>query len=123
MIKDLTIEQLNEIPPGFNNNIIWNLGHLLTTQQSLCYLKAGLNMTIDGQYFLNYKPETKPNEFIDSAELEKIKTLFISVIGRLKSDYDKNAFSGYTPWTNRYGIEITNIDDAITFVLFHEGIH
>ena len=32
-------------------------------------------------------------------------------------------FIGYTQWTNRTGIEITNIDDAIANVLFHEGIH
>ena len=25
VIGDLTIEQLNEIPAGFNNNVIWNL--------------------------------------------------------------------------------------------------
>jgi hypothetical protein len=25
-IKDLTTEQLNKIPQGYNNNIIWNLG-------------------------------------------------------------------------------------------------
>ena len=123
VIEDLTIEQLNEIPSGFNNNIIWNLGHLLATQQSLCYLKANLKMTIDEQYFLNYKPETKPNGFVESTEVEKIKALFISVVGNLDSDYIKNVFTGYTSWTNRYGIEITNIDDAIAFVLFHEGIH
>jgi len=123
VIADLTTEQLNEIPPGFNNNIIWNLGHLLATQQSLCYLKAGLKMTINEQYFLNYKPETKPNGFVESTEVEKIKALFISAIGHLESDYNKNVFTSYIPWTNRYGIEITNIDDAIAFVLFHEGIH
>jgi len=33
LIKDLTTEQLNEIPKGFNNNIIWNLGHLIASQQ------------------------------------------------------------------------------------------
>jgi len=123
VIADLTIEQLNEIPPGFNNNIIWNLGHLLATQQSLCYLKAGLKMTIDDHYFLNYKPETKPNGFVESNEVENIKALFISVVGHLESDYNKNVFASYPPWTNRYGIEITNIDDALAFVLFHEGIH
>ena len=123
VIEDLTIEQLNKIPQGFNNNIIWNLGHLLVTQQSLCYLKAGLKTTIDDHYFLNYKPETRPNGFVESAEVEKIKELFISAVGQLDSDYNKNAFTNYIPWTNRYGIEITNIDDAISYVLFHEGIH
>ena len=36
-IKDLTVEQLNEVPAGFNNNIIWNVAHMLATQQGICY--------------------------------------------------------------------------------------
>ena len=123
VIGDLTIEQLNEIPAGFNNNVIWNLGHLLASQQGLCYVRAGLKMTIDEQYFLIYKPETKPNGFVESTEVDKIKELFSSAIEQFELDYNKNIFTSYKPWTNRYGIDITNIDDAITFILFHEGIH
>ena len=123
VIGDLTIEQLNEIPAGFNNNVIWNLGHLLASQQGLCYVRAGLKMTIDEQYFLTYKPETKPNGFVESTEVDKMKELFSSAIEQFELDYNKNIFTSYTPWTNRYGIEITNIDDAISFVLFHEGLH
>jgi len=40
-IKDLSVEQLNEIPGRLNNNIIWNLGHTLVTQQHLCYIRSG----------------------------------------------------------------------------------
>ena len=123
VIEDLTIEELNEIPAGFNNNVIWNLGHLLASQQGLCYVRAGSKITIDEQYFLTYKAETKPNGFVESTEVDKIKELFISAIDQFELDYNKNIFTNYTPWTNRYGIEITNIDEAIVYVLFHEGLH
>lgn len=36
-----TIEQLNKVPDGFNSNIIWNVAHLIASQQNLCYMKAG----------------------------------------------------------------------------------
>ena len=123
VLGELTAEQLNETPKGFNNNIVWNLGHLLASQQGLCYVRAGLKMTIDEQLFLTYKPESKPNGFVDNLEIDRLKELFISAIEQFEIDYNKNMFIGYTQWTTRTGIEITNIDDAIAYVLFHEGIH
>jgi hypothetical protein len=32
-------------------------------------------------------------------------------------------FKNYSIWTNVYGVELTNIDDAMAFVLLHEGFH
>ncbi|MFH6943511.1 DinB family protein [Flavobacterium aquidurense] len=123
LIKDLSIEQLNEVPEGFNNNIIWNLGHLMTAQQGLCYLQAGLNAVVDEKYFIDYKPESKPESFIDSTDVKKIKEVFISVLDKLETDYDQNIFKNYSPFTTPYGIELTKIDDVLTFILYHEGLH
>jgi uncharacterized damage-inducible protein DinB len=35
-ISHLSVEQLNKVPTGFNNNIIWNLGHMIAAQQGIC---------------------------------------------------------------------------------------
>ena len=37
-----TLEQLNRIPEGFSNNLIWNIGHIIVSQQSLVYRLSGL---------------------------------------------------------------------------------
>lgn len=42
LIANLSMEQLNEVPAGFTNNIVWNLGHMLASQQGVCYLRGGL---------------------------------------------------------------------------------
>ncbi|MEP7111057.1 MAG: DinB family protein [Ferruginibacter sp.] len=121
--SDLTIDQVNEIPPGYNNNIAWNLGHLVASQQVLCYLCAGLPLSIDEKFYERYKSGTKPGAMVDHNELELIKQLALSAIGQFESDYQNALFANYTPWTNRYGIEISTIDDAIAYVIFHEGLH
>jgi len=123
LINDLSIEELNEIPAGFNNNIIWNLGHMLASQQGVCYKRAGLNLVIEEKYFLDYKPETKPGHFIDAEQANEIKNLFLPAIDKLEEDYNNNVFANYPPWTNRYGVEHKNIEDTINFLLFHEGLH
>ena len=123
LVRDLSIEELNEIPHGFNNNIIWNLGHMLASQQGVCYVRSGLKVAIDEKYFLAYKPGTKPDEFIDRVQVDAIKNLFLPAIDQLERDYYDNVFSNYPPWTNRYGVEHKNIEDTIDFLLFHEGLH
>jgi hypothetical protein len=60
LIKDLDSEKLNQIPTGFNNNIIWNLGHVFASQQRVCYQRSGLQQVIDAKSFTDYRPQTKP---------------------------------------------------------------
>lgn len=122
-IKELTTEQLNEIPADFNNNIIWNLAHLVSAQQGLCYLRSGLEITTDDRYFSPFRPGTKPEKVVESGEIEIIKQLLISTTERLEADYRAQVFSAYSPITTRYGVELTSIEEAIRFVLFHEGFH
>lgn len=122
-IKDLTTEQLNRIPEGFNNNIIWNLGHLVAAQQGICYKRAGVKPLITDEFWENYRSGSKPQGPVSEAEIENIKTLFLITLDELEMDYDKNLFTNYTTWTARYGTEMTNIDDAIAFIPFHEGLH
>jgi hypothetical protein len=123
LIESLSIEQLNEIPPGFNNNIIWNAGHIIATQQGVCYKRAGLDLRIEESFFLAYKPESKPEKFIGKDEVENICGLLISTMEQLETDYNNNLFTNYTPWTTRYGVELSNIDQVINFLPFHEGLH
>lgn len=49
LCKDLTIEQLNKIPEGFNNNIVWNFGHIIVTQQMLCYGYSDLPLNVSNE--------------------------------------------------------------------------
>jgi len=125
-ISSLTNEQLNTIPGGYNNNIIWNLGHLVSATQAICYKRARLPVTIDDKYFSPFLPTTKPGNFINSEEINIIKELLISTINTLNTDLENNLFSNYTKSERIeqvYGIDVSNIDDAIEFLLYHEGFH
>ncbi len=125
-ISGLTSEQLNLVPEGYNNNIIWNLAHLLSATQAICYRRAGLPVTIDDKYFTPFLTNTKPGDFINNQEIEVIKKLFISSIDTLQTDFENKIFGNYTKSENIervYGIDVSNIDDAIEFLLYHEGFH
>ncbi|MEQ6118638.1 DinB family protein [Reichenbachiella sp. MALMAid0571] len=123
-IKDLSPKQLNKIPEGFNNNVIWNLSHIISAQQSVCYVRANLPYVVEDKYFSSYQPSTKPEDFIDSSEIENIKELFITSIETFEKDHKEDLFANYTPWLAKpYGIKVSNIEDATDFLMFHEGLH
>ncbi|MBK0380509.1 DinB family protein [Mucilaginibacter segetis] len=123
LIEGLTTEQLNKVPEGFNNNIVWNLAHMISAQQGICYLRAGTEIAVDDKYFSPYRPGTKPEGFVDSTEIENIKTLLLSSADKMETDYNNGIFANYTPWIARYGVNINNAEDAINFLPFHDGLH
>ncbi|HZH67238.1 MAG TPA: DinB family protein [Flavisolibacter sp.] len=123
ILSELTTEQLNQIPPGFNNNIVWNLGHLVAAQQGVCYVRGGLPMVVNEKYFLAYKPESRPSGFVEEAEIEILKRQLLSTIDKLEEDLAARVFATNPPWTNRYGVEHATIEDSIRFLLFHDGLH
>jgi hypothetical protein len=120
---ELSTGQLNEVPPGFNNNIIWNMGHIIAAQQGICYKRSGLDIKIDESFFLKYKPDTKPEGFVDHNGIEYIKALMFSTLGDLETDYSNKLFTNYPTFTTRYGVELSSIEGAIDFLTFHDGFH
>lgn len=123
MVQDLSVEQLNKIPAGFNNNIIWNLAHMVATQQNICYKRSGLDIIIDERFFTPFLPGTKPDGFITAGDVAIIKDLFFSTLDELENDLQNGKFANYTPWTTRYGNTINSGEEAVAFLPFHEGIH
>jgi hypothetical protein len=123
IVSGLSTEQLNKIPEGYNNNIIWNLGHMVAAQQGICYKRAGVDMAITEDFFETYKSGTKPEKLVDAAEIASIKELLLSTLDTLEADIDKGIFANYNPVMTRYGVELISIDSAVGFLPFHDGFH
>jgi hypothetical protein len=87
---------------------------------------ADLRGSLHDKFIAPYFTNTKPERQIDKDEIEEIKALFIETIDQLQVDFDKKIFGDYTPSPNIlkfYDIEIKGIDDALEFLLYHEGYH
>ena len=61
------VEKVNEadlvrIPEGFNNHIIWNIGHAVVTQNVLLYGMSGLDFTLPTDFIKRYKKGSFPTE-------------------------------------------------------------
>lgn len=125
ILADLTTDQLNKIPTGFNNNLVWQFGHVIVSQQILCYRLAGQQFVIDNDLIDRYKNGSKPENYISAEEIDQLKGYLISTIDQLEIDLTNGLFDNFTPYTiSTYaGLTLTNVNDAIAFIVSHDALH
>ncbi|QCR23733.1 DinB family protein [Pontibacter sp. SGAir0037] len=123
LVNHLTLEQLNHVPAGFNNNIIWNFGHIISTQQSLCYTLAGQKPLIAEEYIVKYRKGTRPAVSVSAEEVEVLKQYLLSTVEQTAKDFESGLFTSYSPITTSMGIEISNTGDAVKAISMHDGLH
>ncbi len=122
-IENLTIEQLNKVPDGFKNNIVWNIAHLIVTQQLLCYKLSGLDCDVTEEMIENFQIGTAPSFFVSQEEFKTISAQFLHFPEKLEQDFNKGIFKNYNEYTLSVHLTLNSIDDGIVFNTFHEGIH
>ncbi len=123
LIQDLTLEQLNTIPSGFNNNIIWNIGHIIVIQQMLVYNLSGLSMQVSADLVSRYKKGTRPSGLVAYTEVQDLKKLLFSTIEQTQIDFENHIFKNFTEYKVMTGFVIKNASDAIAFNYYHEALH
>lgn len=123
VVNNLSMEQLNSIPERFNNNMVWNLGHVLATQQSLHYRLSNAQMIIPTDFYERYKKGTKPLQSIGMAEIDFLKEKLLYSVDQLLVDFNSDKLSNYTTYTTSYGATVSTIEEAIVFNNAHEALH
>lgn len=123
IMDSFSLEQLNHIPPGFNNNLIWNYGHVIVTQQLLVYQLSKMDMLIAPELVNKYRKGTKPEQSVSQAEYNILQDLMHSLPKRTINNYEAGLFKDYTTYTTSYGVTISNVEEAIYFNNIHEGMH
>ena len=123
-IKNLTIDQLNTIPEGFNNNIMWNVVHLIATQQLLVYGLSGQAFKVSKDLINAYRKGTAPSETVTEEQFDEYKKLFFSTIDQMEEDYNNGLFGdNFKTYPTSFGITLEKLEDAITFNNAHEAMH
>ncbi|MDE3743126.1 DinB family protein [Maribacter polysaccharolyticus] len=114
---------LLQIPSGYRNNIWWNIAHVVVTQQLLVYALSGLDMKVPTELVDKFKKGTVPDGTATKEEMDMIKGFLFSTIERTQEDYGNGLFKDFKEYTTSAKVTLKDIEDAMAFNLFHEGLH
>lgn len=122
-LENYTLEQLNAIPDGFSNNLIWNIAHIVVTQQLLVYKLSGLPTMVSGEMIEKFRKGTKPEHIVTQAEVDEIKSLLFATIDQTEVDFENKIFKNFDEYPTSTGFVLKSAKDAMIFNNFHEGLH
>ena len=113
---------MNVIPNGLNNNIMWNLGHVVVTQQALNYRLSNLPMKVDSELVDHFKKGSVAANY-DQSVLDLLKSKFLVLVAETRKDYEAGLFKEFQTYPTSYGITLESIDDSLEFNNAHEALH
>lgn len=118
-----TLEQLNKVPEGFSNNLIWNIAHIVVVQQMLVYKLSGLPMMVSDEMVEKFQRGTRPGADVSQEEADEIRKLIFSTLEQTKEDFANDIFDQYMPFTTTTGFHVKSVHFAIEFSNYHEAMH
>lgn len=123
ILKQTPREQLARIPKGFNNNIWWNIAHVVVTQQLLLYALSDLPMGVDEALVKKYRKGSFPEGTLTEEEVQQMERLLLSTLEQAQRDFSEGKFKTFGEYTTSVGVTLRSAEDALAFDVFHEGLH
>lgn len=120
--KDLTMDQYNIIPPGFNNNIIWNMGHILVVSESLLYQNSPYQRPTHELMKPRFEKGSIPDGMVDEDDILLIRHSLQQTVQFYKMCTGMDRSGREIPLVSNSGLAIIS-NERMQFLLFHEDMH
>lgn len=119
----LSPEAWLDVPDGFRNNALWNVGHVAVTADLLTYGLAGLDVPAPREAVAAFRKGTSPADWSEAPDVGATRGLFDTGLDRLEADYRAGRFESFRAYTTTPGVTLASVDEAIAFNVYHEGLH
>ena len=121
--RSLSPAQAAYIPPGFDNNIVWNVGHIIVIQQLYCYMLTGNERLVSEDFYAMYDAGTSPVDWNSEPDLQTLLPLLRDHGQQLEADIASGKVAHFEPFASSSGVTINTLEEALIFNSFHEGLH
>lgn len=118
-----TLDQINHIPSGFNNNILWNCAHVIAVHQMLTYGLTNQPFGIPKEFVFRFVPGSKPDAVYDASFVDEVKSLLFTSFEQFQADIEDDKFVTFNPFMTALKFEINDLEKAVAFNQYHESLH
>ncbi len=116
-------DKLLKIPKGFNNNLLWHLGHIVVVQAALLYKRAHRQLPVPDSYFGEFYNGTSPADWGRPPDTDRLFADLRAIGNTITEDFRAGVFRAYDPFVLGNGVAINDAEEALAFHIMHEGIH
>lgn len=123
-IKDLNEGQLLAVPKGFNNSVLWNIGHVYLYDCMFLYAPSGQELPCPEGYEAFFKGGTSPADWNGKTpDVQEVLERCKEMPAKLASDHKEGKFNGFKELELTPQLTLTSFDSALTFQTMHTGVH
>jgi uncharacterized damage-inducible protein DinB len=120
VVAELTEKLADVVPQGFNNNIRWHLGHILTTQERLSFRLIQETLDLPEDFMNLFVNGTKPADWQSAppdlpALFKLLKEQPDRIQERLQSRLDEKIAVPFK--------DLTQLSEVLVFSIGHEATH
>ena len=80
-------------------------------------------MKVPNELVDKFRKGTVPDGTATNEEMDMIKGFLFSTVEWAQEDYENGLFKAFNEYTTSANVTLKNVEDAIAFNLFHEGLH
>lgn len=120
VVENVTNEEAEIVPNGFNNNIRWNLGHIYLDQYLWIQAVTNEKANVPAQFNSWFGYGTSPSNFTDETpSIEELKGLLRDQPAQIKAVFGDRLEEEFAPTE----MGMFTIEQVLIRTIFHEGMH
>jgi len=118
----LTNQQMNHKPIGFNNNIIWNMGHLVVVSDDILYSSIESKRPQHQFDVHKFRKGTKPEADVDGQTIASIRNSLSVTAPSFRELLDQASLAHPELQYDKVVRSIIS-NASMSFLIFHEQMH
>ena len=127
-----TLSQVNHVPEGFANNLIWNAAHCYVSLHLLVFAlndatteeMAALGYRAPSRELVDaYRKGTRPTGPVDEGFVAEVRTWLVDFAWVDELDEAFLSPGRYRAYDTSWGVRLDSAAEAIAYINMHEGMH